>query len=203
MPVLTIIAGPNGAGKSTHSKDLLLHIGIEAFDFDKEFYSIWAQFGFDPMIEQGAFDKAEKLYFERKHEALQNNKDFAFETNYHTRQVLSILDDFRARGYYLELIFICLDSSEIAIERVKDRVAKGGHSVDEATIRERFSKGLQLLDESFHSFDTISIYLSKYKKMEGLSILEPPTKKVISVSMIPSFLTSHLPRLMEFIAKHR
>jgi adenylate kinase family enzyme len=52
LPILTIIAGPNGAGKSTLSKGLLSDSGIEAFDFDKEFYAIWFEFGYDPAVEQ-------------------------------------------------------------------------------------------------------------------------------------------------------
>lgn len=95
MPVLTIIAGPNGAGKSTHSKELLVHLGVEAFDFDKEFYSIWSQFSFDPLVEQGSIDQAKQLYVDRKSEALRSLKDFAFETNYHTRQILSTIDVFK------------------------------------------------------------------------------------------------------------
>lgn len=135
MSVLTIIAGPNGAGKSTHSKELLAHLNIEAFDFDKEFYSIWSQFGFDPQVEAGAFNRAEGLYIERRFDALQNSRDFAFETNYHTNQIISTIELFRANGYFLELIFICLEDPETAIERVKDRVAKGGHAVNEAIVR--------------------------------------------------------------------
>jgi predicted ABC-type ATPase len=148
LPVLTIIAGPNGAGKSTHSKELLTHFGIEAFDFDKEFYSIWSQFSFDPYIEQGAFDRAQKLYVDRRSVAIQQKQNFALETNYHTKQIFSVVDIFRSSGYHVELIFIFLESVSIAIERVKDRVAKGGHSVDEITIQERFKNGLSLLDES-------------------------------------------------------
>lgn len=171
MPVLTIIAGPNGAGKSTHSKELLTHLGIEAFDFDKEFYSIWSQFSFDPYIEQGAFDRAQELYTVRRSAAIQQKQNFAFETNFHTEQIFSVVDLFRSNGYPIELIFILLESPDIAIERVKDRVAKGGHSVDEMTIQERFRNGLILPDESFRQFNLVSIYLSKQNDIEAIAII--------------------------------
>lgn len=202
MPVLTIIAGPNGAGKSTHSKDILAHLSIEAFDFDKEFYSIWSQFGFDPYVEQGAFNRAQELYIERRTAALQENQNFAFETNYHTRQIFPILDIFRSNGYRIELVFICLENPEKAIERVKDRVAKGGHWVDEETIRERFSNGLSLLDTSFHLFDLVSIYLSKQNDIEGLLILEPHNRSVVSLSTIPVTLASQLPVITQFVLRN-
>jgi adenylate kinase family enzyme len=74
LPVLTVIAGPNGAGKSTHSKELLSDFGIEAFDFDKEFYSIWSEFNFDPYIKQGALERTQKLYVDRRFSALNKTK---------------------------------------------------------------------------------------------------------------------------------
>jgi len=203
LPVLTIIAGPNGAGKSTHSNELLIDFGIEAFDFNKEFYAIWSQFSFDPYIEQGAFDRAQKLFADRRTAAIQKKQNFAFETNYHSKEIFSVLDVFRSGRYHIELIFISLESPDMAIERVKDRVAKGGHSVDETTIRKRFENGLSLLDESVLQFDLVSIYLSKHKDMEGVGILEPQRNKAISFSPIPSALISQLPKVNEFLVRHQ
>lgn len=200
MPVLTIVAGPNGAGKSTHSKEILIHDGIEVFDFDKEYYSIWSEFNFDPYIQSGAFDRAQALYIEKRTRALTERIDFAFESNFHTSEILSTVDLFGSKGYSLDLIFICLESPEIAIERVKDRVAKGGHSVEVATIRYRFDSGLRLLNDCFDRFDMVHIYRSVYNGVEGLAILEPRVNSVTSLAPIPDFLKSYLPNVNAFIA---
>jgi predicted ABC-type ATPase len=203
LPVLTIVAGPNGAGKSTHSKELLSDFGIEAFDFDKEFHTIWAEFNFDPYIEQGAFERTQKLYTERRARALDKKQNFAFETNFHAQEVLTVVDMFRSKRYHIELIFICLENPSVAIDRVKDRVAKGGHFVDEGTIQKRFESGLTLLDENFDKFDLVSIYLSKQNDIEGVAILEPLRNKAISISHFPVSLTSQLPRLAQFVQMNR
>ncbi len=203
MPVLTVVAGPNGAGKSTHSKELLSDFGIEAFDFDKEFYTIWSEFNFDPYIEQGAFERAQKSYMERRAVALDKKQNFAFETNFHTKDVLSVVEMFRSKRYHVELIFIALESPSMAIERVKDRVAKGGHFVDEMTIQERFAAGLNMLDENFNAFDLVSIYLSKRNDMEGIAILEPSRSKAISISQVPASLILQLPKLAQFIERNK
>jgi predicted ABC-type ATPase len=203
LPVLTIIAGPNGAGKSTHSKELLTDFGIEAFDFDKEFHAIWSEFNFDPYIEQGAFQRAQKSYTNRRAAALEKKQNFAFETNFHTADVLSVVEMFRSNRYHIELIFICLENPLVAVERVKDRVAKGGHSVDEDTIRNRFTAGLNMLEENFNAFDLVSIYLSKPNDIEGIAILEPPQSNAISISRIPTSLISDLPKLAQFIEEHK
>jgi predicted ABC-type ATPase len=199
LPILTIVAGPNGCGKSTHSKELVADFGIECFDFNKEFQTIWSGFNFDPYIEQAALERAQKSYTNRRSEALNKKLNFAFETSYHTEQIFSVVEMFRSKRYHLEIIFICLESSDVAIERVKDRVAKGGLGVDEATIRKRFEDGLAMLDGSFHQFDLVSIYMSIQNDMKGVAIIEPQRKKAISISALPPTLISQLPKLSEFV----
>ena len=202
MPVLSIIAGPNGAGKSSHSKELLSQWNIEAFDFDKVFYGFWSDLSFDPAVKDGSFDRALNLYADLKEDALQNDKDFAFESNYHTHQILSTMGQFRSKGYLLRLIFIFLDDVETAIARVKDRVAKGGHWVDEDTIRDRFARGLELLDKSFDAYDEVHLFQSVPKTMNGIAMLNPPDRFIISMMPIPSVLESALPRLKEFMQEN-
>lgn len=202
MPVLTVIGGPNGAGKSTHSKELLEDYGIEAFDFDKSFYSIWSQFSFDPAIEQSAFDGALDLYVNQRASALTKNQNFAFETNYHTKDILPVVNLFKSKGYTVELIFIFLESTSIAIERVKDRVAKGGHPVDEETIIQRFNNGLTLINESFQVFDSVSLYLSEQNTVNAIAILEPGKSNAITFAPIPSSLVSYLPEVINFILEY-
>jgi predicted ABC-type ATPase len=46
-------------------------------------------------------------------------------------------------GYVVKLWFIALSSPEIAISRVAERVAQGGHNIPEDVIRRRFKAGLE------------------------------------------------------------
>ena len=46
-------------------------------------------------------------------------------------------------GYGVKLFFLRLPWPEIAIARVKQRVAEGGHDVSESVIRRRFHAGLR------------------------------------------------------------
>ena len=50
-------------------------------------------------------------------------------------------------GYRTKLIFLSLHDVDMAIERVKFRVAQGGHNINESVIRRRFDKGLN----NFHN----------------------------------------------------
>jgi predicted ABC-type ATPase len=72
---------------------------------------------------------------------------FAFETTLSGLIYIRFIHKWQATGYRVKLIFLSLPDVEIAIERVKNRVAQGGHNVDEKVIRRRFDKGLN----NFHN----------------------------------------------------
>jgi predicted ABC-type ATPase len=201
LPYLTVIAGPNGAGKSTYSEILLLERGIKSFDYDKELEVQWRNFSYDPSVERGVRESVERHFIEAKQSALLSQSNFSFETNYHTEEVINTVKTFSSSGFFTELIFIALESSESAIERVKDRVAKGGHSVDEETVRERFRLGLHLLDNSFSQYDTVSICLSETNALKEILFIEPEQRIFKLFHTLPSQLKNKLPNLAFQIAK--
>jgi predicted ABC-type ATPase len=201
LPVLVIIAGPNGAGKSTTSLDILFDLGIKSFDFDLEFYSAWEKFGYDPIVENGVKESIGKLFEDRKQQAISSRSSFSFETNYNSSEVLITVDEFKKAGFLIELIFIILETPEIAIDRVSDRVLRGGHYVDEETIRRRFYDGLDLLDSTFMLFDMVSIYISRTNLISSVILLEPRSNKVESFNPIPESVSIHLPNLKLFVDK--
>ena len=47
----------------------------------------------------------------------------------------------RAAGYRVRLVFLWLPTPEVAVARVAQRVAQGGHGVPESAIRRRFVRG--------------------------------------------------------------
>lgn len=49
----------------------------------------------------------------------------------------------RRDGYRVHLLFLRLDSGDLAVGRVKARVQMGGHHIPEETVRRRFETGLR------------------------------------------------------------
>lgn len=49
----------------------------------------------------------------------------------------------RSAGYHVSLIFLSLRSSNIALERVRNRVKQGGHNIPADVIKRRFIAGLE------------------------------------------------------------
>ncbi len=203
MPSLILIAGPNGAGKSTSSASLLEKFGIKAFDYDFEFNSHWKVFSFDPIVEQGVRDTVTEIFLEQKNISLKNKTNFAFETNYHHSSVVKFVDDFTSAGFITHLIFLCLPNEQVAMERVRNRVLKGGHPVDQETIHERFEKGLTQLDGTFDKFDLVSLFLSEEYGAKRIAWLQPKLKKVGIFNPIPNSIKQSLPRLEKFIQLHK
>jgi predicted ABC-type ATPase len=49
----------------------------------------------------------------------------------------------RARGYAISIYFLWVPDVSISIERIRDRVAKGGHDVPEVLVRRRFARSIR------------------------------------------------------------
>ncbi len=47
----------------------------------------------------------------------------------------------KAKGYGINLVYVWLESAELAINRVARRVASGGHDIPEDIIRRRYERG--------------------------------------------------------------
>jgi predicted ABC-type ATPase len=144
-PNLYIIAGPNGSGKTTFVKRFL------------PFYAHCLNFvnadliasGLAPFSPEGAAVKAGKLMIEEIEEYRRQRVDFAFETTLAGRTYLRLLKDMKKEGYYIRLFFLWLQSPDLALRRVKERVSMGGHDVPAQTILRRFDRGLYNL---FHLY---------------------------------------------------
>ncbi len=141
MPRLFIIAGCNGAGKTTASYTLL----PELLNCEEYVNSDEIAKGLSPFRPSLAAIQASKIMMERIHELIDEGKSFGIETTLSTKTLARIAVDAQKRGYKVNIIFFWLRIPELAIERVKLRVASGGHDVPEETIRRRFGLGLDNL----------------------------------------------------------
>ena len=80
-----------------------------------------------------------------RHLLILQNKSFSFETVLsHTSKIDEIANMVKL-GYRAYLYFVCIDSPEVNISRVKNRVKKGGHEVPELKIVDRYYKTLNNL----------------------------------------------------------
>ena len=139
MPDLFIIAGCNGAGKTTASFTILPELlQIKEFVNADEIAR-----GLSPFQPEKVAIEAGKIMLRRLQDLLSHKVEFAFETTLSTRSFIGFIDKAKANSYTVHLVFYWLDSVELAIERVKKRVAKGGHNIPTDTIIRRYYAGLR------------------------------------------------------------
>jgi predicted ABC-type ATPase len=82
---------------------------------------------------------------ERIQNLIANGMDFALETTLATRTHANVIKYAQASGYKVTLVFFWLNLPSLAVERVKMRVASGGHNIEEKTIRRRYDIGIKNL----------------------------------------------------------
>jgi predicted ABC-type ATPase len=133
--------GCNGAGKTTASFRLL----PEIFNCKEFVNADNIAAGLSPFNPQSVSIEAGRLMLSRIRELMKVNVDFAFETTLATRSYVSLVNAARKAGYNVTLFFIWLDSPATAIQRVAERVLKGGHGIAPAVIERRYNRGLNNL----------------------------------------------------------
>jgi len=126
----TIIGGVNGTGKSSFTGVLAtqaLDLGV-VIDVDK----ITAAAGVAP-IEGG------KIALRSIRECIAKGVSFTQETTLSGYRAEKTALDARARGYYVRLYYIGLDTPEECLKRIENRVARGGHSISGDDVLRRFA----------------------------------------------------------------
>lgn len=138
---LYIISGPNGAGKTTASYTVLPKI-LQC----KEFVNAdEIARGLSPFNPESVAIEAGRLMLKRISELLQRNESFSIETTLSTRSYFRMVEKAHSQGYDVALLYFWLKSPQQAIERVAERVAKGGHDIPKDIIVRRYWEGLNNL----------------------------------------------------------
>ncbi|MCO6482927.1 MAG: zeta toxin family protein [Flavobacteriales bacterium] len=137
QPRCLIIAGPNGAGKTTFAKKFLTpDKGILHFVNADLIAS-----GLSPLHPELAGRAAGRLLLAELDRLTSERRSFALESTLSGMTYVERLRQFRKLGYLVEMVFLKLDSPDLALKRVAYRVKQGGHSVPPEDVKRRFAHG--------------------------------------------------------------
>ena len=145
MPRLFILCGCNGAGKTTASYTMLPEI-LDCHEFVNSDEFAKSLSPFDPST---ASVSASRYMLMRIEFLLGQGTDFSIETTLATRSLVSIIRRARERGYTITILYLWVQSPEIAIKRVADRVNHGGHNINDDVLRRRYRMGLKYLFNTY------------------------------------------------------
>lgn len=144
---LYIICGCNGAGKTTASFTVLpeiLHCRefVNADEIAK---------GLSPFNPESVAIEAGRLMLQRIGELLDRNETFSIETTLATKSYINLVHKAQAKGYRVHLIYFWLETPELAMQRVAERVRNGGHNIPIEVIQRRYVAGIRNLFNIFMS----------------------------------------------------
>lgn len=133
-----VLAGVNGAGKSTIGGAMFAEVGQEFFNPDVAAQELLSE---SPGISQ---EEANAWAWREGRRLLEvsivTRQDFAFETTLGGNTIARLLKQATRSGIEVRIWYVGLESVELHIERVRWRVARGGHDIPEAKIRERYDR---------------------------------------------------------------
>lgn len=135
IPVLTVLGGVNGGGKSSVGGAALRANGAEYFNPDEFARQLLER----ASLTQEKANAVAWAYGKGKlEEAIAKGLDFTFESTLGGKTITDLLIHAVGRKHALDIWFVGLESVELHLRRVAQRVAQGGHPIPEADIRRRW-----------------------------------------------------------------
>ena len=183
-PQYIVVAGINGAGKSTLFTiypDLFAHTQrINADEILRDFKGDWHN-NSDNL-------KAMRIELHRLHEAIKQRRSIHFETTLagSGKAQANLIEEAHHQGFEVTLLYVTLDSSEKAIQRVNARVANGGHGVEPDLIKKRYVQSLQNLTKIASKADTVSIF-DNSENGDGLNLIYSRNGHRVEINLLKEF----------------
>lgn len=183
---LYIISGCNGAGKTTASYTVL----PEALDCKEFVNADEIARGLSPFNPESVAIEAGRLMLNRIENLLDRGETFSIETTLATKSYINLVRRAQADGYTVRLLFFWLNSPDLALQRIAERVSKGGHNIPEPIVRRRYVAGISNLFRLFmDEVDSWEIYdnsafpavqIAKGGKDDVTTIIVESTFKIIA-----------------------
>ncbi|MDR1761259.1 MAG: zeta toxin family protein [Bacteroidales bacterium] len=129
---LVIIGGPNGSGKTTFTRSFLdKHPmpSLNADDIAKEL---------NPDNMSSVSISAGKIFFTNLQKYKKAGVSLLIESTLSGAYLNKLIPEFKAEGYDVMMVYVFLYSPFVCIERIKERVLKGGHHVPDKDVIRRY-----------------------------------------------------------------
>jgi predicted ABC-type ATPase len=155
QPRCIVIAGPNGAGKTTFARQYLPEDARVVHFVNADLIAS----GLSPLQPDLAAISAGRLVLNEINRLVDAHADFAFETTLSGLTYLRRLQRWKQDGYRIEIVYLKLRSSQLALRRIAARVRQGGHNVPRSDVVRRFKRGWENFERVYRPLaDSWAVY---------------------------------------------
>ena len=161
---IVVVAGTNGAGKSSIVGEVMGGWRLGYFNPDLFAAGLIAlgrsRTEADALAWQAGYD--------RLRTAIDRGPNFAFETTLGGKSIIAELHRAVKLRREVDVFYVGLSSVDLHIDRVRARVARGGHDIPVAKIRERYSKSLANLITLIGAASTVQVFDNSVETLDGV-----------------------------------
>jgi predicted ABC-type ATPase len=158
-----VAAGTNGAGKSSIAGEFITRAGGAYYNPDARTRVLVAA-GLE-LAEANAQSWMEG--YEALRHAIDRGENFTFETTLGGQSISRELHRAAAAGLEVCIWYVGLASPALHIQRVRARVARGGHDIPEAKIRARYARSLRNLIALLEDAAEVHLYDNSEETADG------------------------------------
>ncbi|MBL8309526.1 MAG: hypothetical protein JNL19_03790 [Burkholderiales bacterium] len=199
MPAcIFVLAGVNGAGKSSIGGALFAAHAVDYFNPD---LAARALIDARPTLTQTeANAQAWALGQRGLARALETGGTYAFETTLGASTIPNQLLKGAQQGAGIHVWFAGLASAELHLQRVRERVAAGGHDIPEQRIRERYTSSRQNLIRLVPHLASLRVYDNSQDNDPKLGRAPTPLPVLHMENRRLRYLTANVPPWAKAIA---
>lgn len=173
-PTVVVLGGPNGAGKTTLSSTLKRVFDVEHFVNADVIAS-----GLGGNDSERRALRAGRLMLEELDKLAAQREDFIFESTLSSRTFAPWLRKLADSGYQVHIAYVWIRSAELSMERVRARVARGGHSIPDDVIRRRYARSCANLVNLYMPLATSWRIFDNSERLQDLALQTATGTRVI------------------------
>ena len=136
--------------------------------------------------------KAAGIAAARRTEAFEAGRSFATETVFSHPSKLALIDVAKARGYLVVVMQVGLESPDLSVARVEERVREGGHDVPEDKVRARYERGQPIIRVAVRRADRGMVF-------DNSALNSPPKRMLVFAAGRLVEAAPHLPRWIQAV----
>ena len=157
---MMIVAGNNGAGKTTLTAHFMgprasEFVWINPDETTDDLVRKFPEFYYNrtwPNLAAASVSEA------RVDSLIEQDVSFVVETVLASPKYLERVKRARKRGMTVGMVYVTLELADLAVARVKARVAAGGHNVDEDKVRKRWATSQRVLMDFIPYLDELVVF---------------------------------------------